>query len=94
MPDLSPRQLEVLFWIAQGKTDEETGQILGMSQRTARFHVEQAKARLGTNSRIHAVIIALGRIESRHGPIPRPVLPVQPQQDRRKAQNSLAAVPK
>jgi DNA-binding CsgD family transcriptional regulator len=64
-PALSPRAVEVLSWVAKGKSDGEIATILSMSARTVRFHVANAKARLGTATRIQAVTqaIALGLIE-------------------------------
>lgn len=56
---LSPRETEVLGWVAKGKCDSEIAIILGMSERTARFHVANAKAKLDTTSRVQAVTKAL-----------------------------------
>jgi DNA-binding CsgD family transcriptional regulator len=52
---LSSREFECLEWAALGKTAWETGQILGISRRTAAFHLDNAKAKLGVNSICHAV---------------------------------------
>jgi LuxR family quorum sensing-dependent transcriptional regulator len=52
---LTPRELECLRWAAMGKTDGETGMILGISQETAKYHVEKARARLNAATRAHAV---------------------------------------
>lgn len=52
---LTPREAECLHWVAQGKTDAETATILNISPRTVRFHVSNAKRRLGVTSRIQAV---------------------------------------
>jgi DNA-binding CsgD family transcriptional regulator len=52
---LSPREAECLRWIAEGKTDVEVGQILQISPRTVRFHINNAKAKLGVATRIQAV---------------------------------------
>jgi len=56
---LTNRELECLRWTAQGKTDSEIGIILSISARTARFHVENAKRKLGVSTRIQAVAEAL-----------------------------------
>lgn len=57
---LTPRGLECLQWVAAGKTDFEIGMIIGVSQVTVKFHIEQARARLGAATRAQAVaIIAL-----------------------------------
>ena len=52
---LSPREFECLDWAAQGKTAWEIGRILGVSRRTAAFHLDNAKAKLGVHSISHAV---------------------------------------
>lgn len=51
---LTPRQGEVLYWIAQGKTNAEIAIILGASPRTIDKHVEQLLERLGVENRLAA----------------------------------------
>lgn len=51
---LTPRQSEVLYWIAQGKTNAEIAIILGASPRTIDKHVEQLLERLGVENRLAA----------------------------------------
>ena len=51
---LTPRQGEVLYWIAQGKTNAEIAIILGTSPRTVDKHVEQLLERLGVENRLAA----------------------------------------
>jgi len=58
-PALSPREAECLRWAAAGKTDAEIGVILSISARTTRFHIENAKKKLGVATRIQAVAEAL-----------------------------------
>jgi len=52
---LSPRESECLRWVADGKTDREVGKILEISPRTVRFHINNAKTKLGVATRIQAV---------------------------------------
>jgi len=59
--DLSPRECQCLQWASQGKTDSEIGVILGISARTARFHIENAKRKLGAATRVQAVAEAMRR---------------------------------
>ena len=54
---LSPRELECLQWVAAGKSAWEIGRILGISQNTVTFHVENAKAKLGVRTRQQAVAL-------------------------------------
>jgi DNA-binding CsgD family transcriptional regulator len=65
-PVLTRREIEVLTWVSKGKSDGETSTILGMSERTARFHVANAKTKLGASTRVQAVTMAMerGLIES------------------------------
>ena len=59
MPSLSVREAQCLRWVAIGRADVEIGQILGISPRTVRFHVDSAKTKLGVTTRIQAVAKAL-----------------------------------
>lgn len=52
---LTPREAECLRWVAEGKTDIEAGVILKISPRTIRFHINNAKMKLGVATRIQAV---------------------------------------
>ncbi len=48
---LTPRQAEVAYWVAQGKTNPEIGVILAASPRTIDKHMERILARLGLEGR-------------------------------------------
>lgn len=52
---LSPREREALEWAAKGKSAWEIGLILNISRRTAAFHLENAKAKLGVRTICQAV---------------------------------------
>lgn len=56
---LSPREAAVLVWMKQGKTNWEISRILGVSERTIRFHVESIFSKLDVSSRIQAVAYAM-----------------------------------
>jgi DNA-binding CsgD family transcriptional regulator len=51
---LTPRQGEVLYWVTEGKSNEEIGLILGAKVRTIAKHVEQIFARIGVANRASA----------------------------------------
>ena len=55
---LSRRELECLQWLAAGKTLTEAACILGISERTLRFHVNNARDRLGVATTMQAVVAA------------------------------------
>lgn len=57
---LTARVSECLRWIANGKTDNEVGRILHISPRTVRFHIGNAKTKLGVATRIQAVTKRIG----------------------------------
>lgn len=56
---LSPRELSVLNWMRLGKTNWEISRILGVSERTIRFHVESIFNKLDVTSRTQAVAMAV-----------------------------------
>lgn len=55
MPLLSMREMEVLSWVSAGKTYDEVAAILGISQRTVKFHISNAMKKLGVHNARHAV---------------------------------------
>jgi DNA-binding CsgD family transcriptional regulator len=57
---LSPRELTVLLWMKEGKTNWEIARILNLSERTVRFHVGSIFEKLDVTSRTQAVARALG----------------------------------
>ncbi len=52
---LTSRELEVLGLLRQGFTNADIGRLLGVSERTARAHVEAIKSKLHCNHRAEAV---------------------------------------
>jgi DNA-binding NarL/FixJ family response regulator len=56
---LSPREAQVLLWIAQGKTNEEIGLILGAARNTVKKHVLHILEKLEVETRNAAAIRAL-----------------------------------
>ena len=60
---LNDREVEVLTWVARGKTSAEIAQIVGLTKRTIDFHIDNARAKLGASTRTEAVIkAATGRL--------------------------------
>jgi DNA-binding CsgD family transcriptional regulator len=57
---LTDREGECLQLVAKGKTDAEIGELLKISPRTVRFHVGNAKSKLGVTTRIQAIAKQLG----------------------------------
>ena len=58
---LTPREAEVLALLAEGLANKSIAQRLGISERTAKFHVESILAKLGAESRSEAIVLAARR---------------------------------
>ena len=56
---LSPREITVLNWMKLGKTNGEIAMIIGISERTVRFHAERIYVKLDVTSRAQAVACAM-----------------------------------
>lgn len=56
---LSPREMEVLQFVASGLTNKEIGSILGISDKTARNHVISLLTKLEAKDRTEAVTIGI-----------------------------------
>lgn len=53
--DLSLRETQVLRWLREGKSNDEIGQILGISALTVKNHLQRLYRVLGASNRAHAV---------------------------------------
>ncbi|URI07027.1 response regulator transcription factor [Aquincola tertiaricarbonis] len=58
MAALTPREAEVLSWVAKGKTNRDVAEILGMSPRTVNKHLEHVFEKLGVETRAAAAALA------------------------------------
>jgi DNA-binding CsgD family transcriptional regulator len=56
---LTPRETEVLTWIAQGKTNYEIGVILSVATGTICKHVQRIFFKLSVENRTAAAVVAL-----------------------------------
>jgi LuxR family quorum sensing-dependent transcriptional regulator len=56
---LTPREIEVLRWVADGKSAREIGETLHIAKRTVDAHVQSGVRKLGASNRTHAVTLAL-----------------------------------
>ena len=52
---LTPREYECLQWAARGKSASEIGGILGIKRRTAAFHLDNVRQKLGVRTIVQAV---------------------------------------
>jgi DNA-binding NarL/FixJ family response regulator len=55
---LTPRELEVLLLVAEGRTNREIGGELFMSEKTASVHVSRILAKLSVGGRVEAAAVA------------------------------------
>ena len=56
---LTQRQVQCIVLVARGKTDWEIGQILGISEETAKRHISDARLRYDVPKRVQVVLRAL-----------------------------------
>lgn len=58
MLDVTEREAQVLYWIAQGKTSSEIGIILGAAKTTIKKHVQNIIEKMGVENRLTAALRA------------------------------------
>jgi DNA-binding NarL/FixJ family response regulator len=59
--ELTTREVEVLRWMARGRTNKQLAVQLNISEHTAKFHVSSVLAKLGAQTRTEAVTIGMTR---------------------------------
>ncbi|RIV79909.1 LuxR family transcriptional regulator [Aurantiacibacter xanthus] len=59
VPHLTDRELEVLLWACDNKTDAEIGDLLGITARAIRYHWSNIFRKLGVHGRVRAVVMAI-----------------------------------
>jgi DNA-binding NarL/FixJ family response regulator len=59
--ELTPREVEVLTCITQGRSNREIGEELGIAEKTVRIHVSSLLEKMGARDRTQATIYALQR---------------------------------
>ncbi len=60
VPALSAREVEVLTWVAHGKTNATIAEILGISAHTVDAHLRRVYLKLGVADRISAALRGIG----------------------------------
>ncbi len=61
---LTPREIEILSRMAEGRSAEEITDALGMSPNTLRTHMQNVLTKLGVHSKMEALVLAI-----RHGKV-------------------------
>lgn len=62
---LTPREAEVLLWVAQGKSNADIAGILGMAEKTVKTHLGNLFDKLGIEGRNAATVLALEVLSGR-----------------------------
>jgi DNA-binding NarL/FixJ family response regulator len=62
---LTPREGEVLLWVAQGKSNPEISTILGAAENTIKVHLGRIFEKLGADNRHAAMLIALEKLSGK-----------------------------
>lgn len=57
---LTERQLEILAWVARGKSNRDIAAIMGVTERSVTYHMSEVLRRLGVSSRTQAAAWLLG----------------------------------
>jgi len=57
--ELTPREIEILRWLVEGKKIREVARALGISERTMRNHLRNIFRKLGVTDRIQAILHAV-----------------------------------
>jgi DNA-binding CsgD family transcriptional regulator len=60
---LTPRERQILAWVARGKTNPEIGEILWIAPTTVRRHLENIYVKLGVHTRTAAATRLLGVLD-------------------------------
>ena len=71
---LTPREAEVLLWVAQGKSNADIAIITGASEKTVKNHMTHVFEKLGVEGRNAATVRALEVLST---PVPRPAAPAR-----------------
>jgi DNA-binding NarL/FixJ family response regulator len=57
--ELTPTEFDVLRYVAKGLSNAEVGQVMTMERRTVRTHLSHIYRKMGVNSHVEAVVLAL-----------------------------------
>lgn len=58
---LTPREMDVLWLLAQGLPNRKIGERLAIKERTVKYHVASVLAKLEATNRTEAVMLAIER---------------------------------
>ncbi|MHC2481575.1 response regulator transcription factor [Rhizobium leguminosarum] len=55
---ITPREVEIIHWMAAGKTSSETAEILAITEHTVNTYIERIKPKLGAFNRASMIAAA------------------------------------
>ena len=58
-PPVTERELHILHWVREGKSNQEIAQLLDISMLTVKNHIHKILGKLGANNRAHAVTLVV-----------------------------------
>lgn len=61
LDELTEREVEVLRWMATGMRNDRIAETLSISEQTVKNHVRNIYAKLGAETRVEAVLYAIGK---------------------------------
>ena len=64
LAELSDREKECLFWASEGKTSWEIATILGISERTVNFHLNQVTNKTDSKNRNQAIAKSISSVSA------------------------------
>jgi DNA-binding NarL/FixJ family response regulator len=65
---LSPREEEVVHWVADGSTNREIAEKLGLSENTVKNYLFRIFEKLGISSRVELILYASSQFSDQHSP--------------------------
>ncbi len=63
---ITPREAEILLWVAQGKSNPEIAIITGAAENTVKKHLQHIFEKLGVDTRNAATVLAFEKLVTRH----------------------------
>ncbi|MBF0559061.1 MAG: helix-turn-helix transcriptional regulator, partial [Nitrospirae bacterium] len=64
--NLSDREIEIIYWVKEGKSNQEIGEILNITESTVKAHLKHLYKKLKASNRAQAIhaAISLGVIQT------------------------------
>jgi DNA-binding CsgD family transcriptional regulator len=66
---LTPRQLEIVSLMVRGQSTKEISHLLSIAPRTVKYHMAEARRRVGVDNRTQLIVVVAGCLSSASGGI-------------------------